>query len=209
MEIVHVRNTAYPLVLPLVDSATPALFKTGVTPTVVAYHKDGANAWTAFTIANTPAEIGTTGVYSLAVTATELNRDMVLMVWSGTGVMTSMVLFNMTQKPAYLTGLSATAAGIIADKVGDLFGFPATVTGTGLLEDNFAITAAGLDTTNDAYAGCYLLFTSGVNRGVARRISQFFGTPGVLSFNGGSEAPDRPFPHAPTAGDKVMIIGQK
>jgi hypothetical protein len=44
--IQHKKNTAYYLSFPMVDSAVPANFKSGVSPVDTAYYKDGAGAWT-------------------------------------------------------------------------------------------------------------------------------------------------------------------
>jgi len=95
MEIVHKKNTAYYLVVPMVDSATPANFKAGLSPTDTAYSKDGAGVWTALAIADVLTEIGSTGVYALSLIAAELNHDQVLIKLSSAGAADSMVLFRM------------------------------------------------------------------------------------------------------------------
>ena len=98
MEIVHKKNTAYYLVIPMVDSSTPASFKAGLSPIDTAYYKDGSGAWTALAITDVLTEIGSTGIYALSLTAAEMNHDKVLIKLSSAGAADSMVLFKMEEK---------------------------------------------------------------------------------------------------------------
>jgi len=95
MVIRHKKNTLYYLAVPMVDSATPANFKTGLSPTDTAYYKDGAGAWTALGITDTFAEIGSTGVYEIDLTAAELNHDQVIIKLTSAGAADSLVIFEM------------------------------------------------------------------------------------------------------------------
>lgn len=70
------RNTSYYLTMARVDAARN--FVSGETLTTQAYFKDAAGAWTSFTPANAWAEIGTTGIHGLTLTAAEMNHDSVL-----------------------------------------------------------------------------------------------------------------------------------
>ena len=98
MEITHKKNTAYYLVIPMVDSATPASFKAGLSPTDTAYSKDGSGAWTALAITDVLTEIASTGVYALSLTAAEMNHDQVLIKLSSAGAADSMVLFRLDDR---------------------------------------------------------------------------------------------------------------
>ena len=98
MVIRHKKNTAYYLALPMVDSATPANFKTGLTVADTAYYKDGAGAWSALAITDTFAEIGATGIYEIDLTAAELNHDQVIIKLSSAGAADSLVIFEMDAK---------------------------------------------------------------------------------------------------------------
>jgi len=95
MVIRHKKNTAYYLALPMVDSATPANFKTGLSPVDTAYSKDGAGDWTALAITDTFAEIGATGVYEIDLIASELNHDQVIIKLTAAGAADSFVVFEM------------------------------------------------------------------------------------------------------------------
>ena len=95
MIIRHKKNSAYYLALPMVDSATPASFKTGLTVADTAYYKDGAGAWTTLAITDTFAEIGATGIYEIDLTAAELNHDQVIIKLTSAGAADSLVVFEM------------------------------------------------------------------------------------------------------------------
>ena len=95
MEIVHKKNMAYYLGVPMIDSATPANFKTGLTVADTAYRRDGEGGWTALDITDTFAEVGSTGIYFITLSAAELNHDQVLIKLSSANAADSMVLFRM------------------------------------------------------------------------------------------------------------------
>jgi len=95
MEIVHKKNTAYYLAVPMIDSTTPADFKSGETVVDTAYSKDGSGAWTALAITDTFTEIGSTGIYALNLTAAEMNHDQVFIKLTATNSADSMVLFRL------------------------------------------------------------------------------------------------------------------
>jgi len=95
MVIRHKKNTLYYLAVPMVDSATPANFKAGLSPTDTGYYKDGAGAWTALGITDTFAEIGATGIYEIDLTAAELNHDQVIIKLTAAGAADSLVIFEM------------------------------------------------------------------------------------------------------------------
>lgn len=98
MQIEHKKNTAYYLSFPMVDSSTPASFKSGVSPADTAYYKDGAGAWTSLAITDTASEIGATGVYEIDLTAAELNHDQVIIKFSVAGAADTAFLLDMRAK---------------------------------------------------------------------------------------------------------------
>lgn len=95
MQIEHKKNTAYYLAFPMVDSASPASFKAGVSPVDTAYSKDGAGAWTTLAITDTATEIASTGVYEIDLTAAELNHDQVIIKFAVAGAADSAFLLDM------------------------------------------------------------------------------------------------------------------
>ena len=95
MVIRHKKNTVYYLALPMVDSDTPASFKTGLTVADTAYYKDGAGAWAALAIADTFSEIAATGIYEIDLIASELNHDLVIIKLTSAGAADSFVMFEM------------------------------------------------------------------------------------------------------------------
>jgi hypothetical protein len=98
--IQHKKNTAYYLSFPMVDSAVPANFKSGLSPVDTAYYKDGAGAWTSLSITDTATEIGSTGLYELDLTAAELNHDYVIIKFAVSGAADTAFLFNMVNNDA-------------------------------------------------------------------------------------------------------------
>lgn len=95
MEIQHKKNSAKYLAVPMINESTPGEFITGESVTDTAYYKDGAGAWTSLSITDTFAEIGSTGVYEIDLTAAEMNHDQVLIKLTSTSAADSMVLFQM------------------------------------------------------------------------------------------------------------------
>jgi hypothetical protein len=122
MQIEHKKNTAYYLAFPMVDSASPASFKTGVSPVDTAYYKDGAGAWSALAITDTATEVASTGVYEIDLTAAELNHDQVIIKFAVAGAADSAFLLDMRTELAEDLGngsgqvslLTATQASIDA-----------------------------------------------------------------------------------------------
>ncbi len=98
MQIEAKKNTAYYLCWPMVNSTTPANFSSGLTVTVAAYYKDGIGAWTAFTPVDTPAEIGTTGIYEMDLSAAEMNHDKVLIKFTASGAAATAFMFDTRTK---------------------------------------------------------------------------------------------------------------
>jgi hypothetical protein len=113
--ISHKKNTAYYLSFPMVDSASPAAFKTGLTPTDTAYYKDGAGAWTSLAITDTASEIGSTGVYEIDFSAAELNHDKVLVVFSSAGAATTAFMFDLTANSIDELATAASLATVDAN----------------------------------------------------------------------------------------------
>lgn len=91
MIIHHKRNTAFELVLPIVDAAAPETFKVGASPVMIAFCKDGDGPWNSLTIADSLSEIGSSGLYQVSLSAGELNHDWVVVKASASGAADSMV----------------------------------------------------------------------------------------------------------------------
>lgn len=110
MELRLQKNTAAELMFPMVDSATPASFKSGLTVTDTGYYKDGAGSWTALSITDTVTEIGTTGMYTLELTAGEMNHDLIMVKMTGTGAADSAIIIRTTPTVADAVQISGDAA---------------------------------------------------------------------------------------------------
>lgn len=120
MQIQAKKNTAYYLCWPMVNTAAPEAFLTGESVTDTAYYKDGAGAWTSLAITDTAAEIGSTGIYEIDLTASEMNHDKILIKFTSTsGADTAFLLDTRTELAEDLgngsgqvTLLTATQASI-------------------------------------------------------------------------------------------------
>lgn len=67
---------------------------------------------------------------------------------------------------------------------------------------------AGLSATDDFYNGAILCFVTGALAGQARRVGDYTGLNKTFLFDGAGEAVDAPFPSAPAAADKFVILGR-
>jgi len=108
MLIEHKKNTAFELAIPMVDSATPADFKTGLSPTDTAYYKDGAGSWTSLSITGTFSEIGSTGLYEISLTAAEMNHDWIVIKATASGAADTFVTFKMYTGDIYQAAKTLT-----------------------------------------------------------------------------------------------------
>ena len=80
------KNEATEIVIPAIDTADHDVFKSGLSPVDTAYYKDGTGAWTSLAIADTFAEIGSTGVYEISLTSDEMNHDYIVIKVSASGM---------------------------------------------------------------------------------------------------------------------------
>jgi hypothetical protein len=107
--IIAKKNAAYYLSFPAIDSASPASYKSGISPVDTAYYKDGAGAWTSLSIADTATEIGSTGVYEIDLTADELDHDKVIIKFAVSGMADDAYQFDLRTQ---LTDDLPTAADV-------------------------------------------------------------------------------------------------
>jgi len=110
MIIANKKNSAFELAFPMVDSTTPASFKTGLSPVDTAYYKDGAGAWTDLAITDTAAEIGTTGIYKISLTAAEMNHDWVNIKFTASGAADTLITFKMFTDPITIWHVAKTGS---------------------------------------------------------------------------------------------------
>ncbi len=93
MEIFLKKNEAAELTFPAVDSASPASFKTGVSPVDTAYYMDGGS-WTTLAITDTATEIGSTGMYQLSMAQAEMNHDLIAIKFAVSGMADTMIIIR-------------------------------------------------------------------------------------------------------------------
>lgn len=174
MELRLDTNLADTIVLPMVDSATPASFKTGLTVAAAGYFKDGAGAWTTLTPGNAVAELGATGQYALDLTAAELNHDRIIIKFTAAGAADTSLVIRTTPAPVRLADavshggtLGASTATLalslvratsqVANQSAVIFTGQGTGTGIQL---NGGLTGIGLDLNGGGTSGAGLTIDS-------------------------------------------------
>jgi hypothetical protein len=88
------KTQALVVAFPMVDSTAPASFKTGLTPTLTAYAATAGGTFSAHAIAASPAELGSTGVYTVALTAAEADVDHLIIKATGSGAADSLLVLQ-------------------------------------------------------------------------------------------------------------------
>lgn len=94
MELIREKNKATRIAFPMVDSATPASFKTGETVADTGFSSDAGAAYISLAIAATVSEVGSTGMYELALTAAEMNHDQIIIKFTSTNAADQGIIIN-------------------------------------------------------------------------------------------------------------------
>lgn len=92
----------------MIDTSSPSLFKTALSPADDGYYKDGAGSWNVLSVLDTATEIGATGVYEIKLSASELDHDQVVVKFTGTGAADTFFLFDMRGELAEDVGVRAS-----------------------------------------------------------------------------------------------------
>lgn len=112
---------------------------------------------------NVPAEIGSTGRYSLALTATEMACNWAHVMVAKTGMDDVDLLLGTSQHPSAL---------VVADGSNAADSFKTDLT----------------EATNDYWAGALLVFTSGTLAGQVKKVSAYNGTTKFVTLSSGFTA---------------------
>ena len=205
--IIAKKNTAYYLSFPAIDSTSPESYKSGVSPVNTAYYKDGAGAWTSLAITDTAAEIGSTGVYEIDLTAAEMNHDKVIIKFAVSGMADDAYQFDLkTMDDVADVVWDETQAGHTTNGT-----FGKTIKGIsegwvsaeGAVDDGSPTTTSfdtNLTNSNDSfYADQVLTFITGTLAGQGRVISAYDGTTKVVTV-------DEAFTLAPADTDTFIIL---
>lgn len=114
MAIQHKKNSTYYLAFPMLTAASPETFITGETVADTAYYKDGSGAWTSLAIADTVAEIGTTGMYEVNLVAAEMNHDQVIIKMTSASASDAAFVFDMRTELAEDLGNGSGKVSLLA-----------------------------------------------------------------------------------------------
>jgi hypothetical protein len=193
MSETHVKkNQAYKVKIPMLDAANPKTFLTGLSPTDTAYYDDGAGDQ-ALSIADTFSEVGSTGVYTLDLTAAEMNHDVIFIKVTATGAADTAVLIKTyvsdiddVLKPTIIgnnilvdTNGAVTASNIVAGSAP--INYPAyaftLTTGT-------QVSGTYVDTRTENSAYHRLSDTAGTLDAIYDYDLTAFGVPSLLPFKG-------------------------
>jgi hypothetical protein len=104
-----IRGVAKTIVFPMWDATDPTKLISGLTPTTVVSKDGGAEAATT----NSAAEIGTTGLYALQLTATEMDADLITVKATATGACDQVISLE-TENPKIEQNLDAAISSIAA-----------------------------------------------------------------------------------------------
>ncbi len=94
MEIFRKKNEATIICFPMVTTASPEAFDTGETVADTAYYSDAEGVFTTLAITDTVAEISTTGMYEISLTAAEMNHDLIIIKFTSTNAADTAVLIR-------------------------------------------------------------------------------------------------------------------
>ncbi len=202
MLITASRGYAFYLPFPLVSAADPATFLSGATPSVAAYSRDGAGTWTTMAVADTPAEIGSTGIYEVVISSSETTHDQVLLKITASGAAATAFLIDTKSSRSSVWDVQRvdhSSPGSMGEAMNTL------VSGSIAVDESnntFSFTAeSGLSTQDDYYVGQMLTFTDGDMAGQTRRVTDYDGSTRTFSFAA-------EWPSAPVAGDAFVIYGR-
>lgn len=171
------RNTALTIAFPVIDTANRPDRLSGASWTSggVQVSKDGGS----FTNAtNTPAEIGSSGRYSLAITATEMDASWV---------------------EVKVTDASGSGAYDDTDIMISTTGNPSGSVQTDAGNTTTTFKTSRTESVTDYWKNALLTFTTGSLIGQVRKIDAFNGTSKVITVN-------LAFTSTPSSGDRFVLI---
>jgi hypothetical protein len=195
MEVHLKKNEAAYITFPMVTTASPETFDTGETVSDTAYYKDGAGSWTSLAITDTVTEISTTGMYSIDLTASEMNHDLIAIKFTSTNAADTMVMIrtyavdhdDLVRSTTPANTLDISATGEVSANV--------TQFGGGAIPTPAATGVPDVNVTHlvDSTASATSLKRSadGVIFGTASGSPTTTSTPSDLSLNGDDRVIDR------------------
>lgn len=215
-------STTYPVCFFMADSTDHVTGKTGLTPTVT-LGKNGAvgalgaasgavvemgNGW--YSVAGHATDRDTVGelvYHASAAGADPADVKIVIVPWDPfdatklglTGVAVPGSQMDLQNAPN-ATAIEAFRAAFR----GEAFILKGTVN-TVASGSDFTLTSAQLLNSDDEYKWCYLVFTSGLNTGIARVIQVYTGSTGRVQFTGSGQA--GAFPRTVAPGDAWEMLG--
>lgn len=155
MIIQHQKGSARYLSFPMISTAAPETFLTGLSVVDTGYYKDGAGAWTALAIADSVTEIGSTGMYEIDLSGTEMNHDQIMIKFTASGAAdVAVVIDTRTLLAEDLNNFDSTTDQVTVATNNDKTGY--SISGT-------LTTLDALDTAQDSQHATTQSLISGLN----------------------------------------------
>lgn len=107
------KNTQCTLVFAMLSTSSPGTFASGQTVTKAAYYQDGTGSFTSLSIAASVAEIGSTGLYTLTLTASEMNHDKIVVKLTSSGGQDNYLFLELDTSG--IADVKSDTAAILAD----------------------------------------------------------------------------------------------
>lgn len=105
------KGITYQLSFPMVSKADWTAFIAGETVSATSYYKDDSGAWTGLTLADSITEIGTTGVYEITLSATEMSHDYLWIKFTSTNAADTAYVIRTDQRVDHTYILTSTING--------------------------------------------------------------------------------------------------
>lgn len=107
------KNVQCTLIFAMLSTSSPGTFASAQTVSKTAYYQDGTGAFTSLTIAGSPSEIGSTGLYALTLTAAEMNHDKIVIKLTSSGGQDNYLFMELDA--AGIDNVKADTAAILDD----------------------------------------------------------------------------------------------
>ncbi len=151
MELLRLKNQAATIKFPMVDKASPESLKSGETVSVTAYYDDGSGDQS-LTISGSVSEIGSTGMYTLSLTAGEMNHNAISLKLTATNSADTVILINTQDLSEMIFGATVEGSLDLQEVLRIILAFAAgetTVSGSQVTFRDQADTKARITATVD------------------------------------------------------------
>lgn len=158
MEIFRKKNVATRIVFSMIEAATPANFLSGETVTAAGQISDNEAAFSALAIAGSVSEIGTTGLYELALLASEVNHEITAIKFTSALAEDQIVIIRTRL-------LNQAHATPVFNEDSDSLRFAAFLTQEGEIVQS-GLTSCTIEVFDDTHASLFSISTTSQTNGI-------------------------------------------